>query len=357
MQPRELNINFTDNPEEEITLIRKEFKLSGLAETLGKIIDTGEALDPEERMNVAVVIANLQEMFSLELPRVEGTVERTLRLSSRDINLSRILRERGIIRLYRLLREKDQGIPIFQTLINPYDDTPFSRQEDFITWIALEGHMPRSTLFMRFGTYDKMLSLGFSLEESFTTVITKPYAMRKVLNMLGTWNHHKELISVDPTAINRIAQRVLPFEKAQEINSLVTAYEEDPSDATLQTLATKSKPALREFISELAEHPNTKEMMDFVHHDIIGKPEIGYKWRNDALIVMLTQKTVDETGTEVEVSIEEIPFVPDIPYELPEAIVSDLLTRLPIKNRREVLARRKAQERREKEAKDTPLLF
>ena len=106
----------------------------------------------------------------------------------------------------------------------------------------------------------------------------------------------------------------------------------------------------REFITELAEHPNTKEMLDFVRHDIVGKPEIGYKWRNEALIVTLTRKALDETGTEIIVNIEEIPFVPDSPYELPEEIFSDLITRLPIKNRREALAKRKArQERAEKE--------
>lgn len=354
MKPREININFTDSPKEEVSLIRKEFNLSSLAETLTKIVDTGDALDPEERIQVAMIIANLQEMFSLDLPEVDDSVEKTLRLSSRDINLSRILRERGIIRLYRLLREKKDGIPIFQTLINPYDDAPFSRQEDFITWVAREAHMPRSTLFIRFSVYDKMLSIGFSLEEAFKTVITKPYAMQEVLKMLGTWDRQKELVAVNPDVANKVARRVLSLEDARKISTLIEEYEENPSDGVLKTIATTFKPALKEFISELAEHPNTKEMMDFVRHDIVGKPEIGYKWRNDALIVMLTQKSVDETGTEVEVSIEEIPFVPDIPYELPEAIILDLIERLPIKNRREALARTKNKKRRREEESSLP---
>ena len=315
-----------------------------------KIVDAEEELTQEEKIVVAQAINSIREMFSLDLPEIDGNIEKTLRLTSRDINLSRILRERGIIRFYRLLRQKEDGIPVFHTLLNPYDNAPFVRQEEFITWVALEAHMPRSTLFMRFSVYDKMLELGFSLQEAFQTVVTKPYAMREVLNMLGIWDRQKNLIGVDPTIAAKVAQKVLPPKEAQEIISLVEKYEGAPTEAGLQNLATTFKPALGEFITELAEHPNTKEMLDFVRHDIVGKPEIGYKWRNEALIVTLTRKALDETGTEIIVNIEEIPFVPDSPYELPEEIFSDLITRLPIKNRREALAKRKArQERAEKE--------
>jgi hypothetical protein len=341
MQPREIKINFTDNPKEEIALISKEFNMSSLTGTMEKIIDAEEELTEEEKVQVAIVISNLQEMFSLELPEIDSTIEKTLRLSSRDINLSRILRERGIVRFYRLLRQKEDGIPVFHSLLNPYDDTPFARQEDFIAWVALEARMPRSTLFMRFSTYDKMLELGFSLQEAFETVITKPYAMRKVLNLLGTWDREKNLTGVDPTVASKVAQKVLPFEEAQKIHTLVEKYEEEPTEAGLQDLATSFKPALAEFITELAEHPNTKEMLDFVQHDILGKPEISYKWRDEALIVMITRKAIDESGMEIVTSTDEIPFVPESPYLLPEEIFTDLITRLPIKNRREAIAKRK----------------
>ena len=338
LKPRELQITFTENPQQEIDLVRKELNLSDLTEKMNAVVFEKEQLTEDEEIKLAELLATLQEMFSLDLPELKEEIERNLRLSSRDINLSRILRERGIMRFYRLIKEKtEDGIPLFMTAINPLEGVPFQRQEEFITWVALEAHMPRSTLFMRFSVYDKLKTLGFELEDAFRTVITKPYAMRKVLNLLGEWDREKNLISVEPEIATKIAQKVLTREEADKVQEIADIYIEDPTEENLGKLTTAFEPALGEFIREISLHPNTREMMDYVRHDIMGKAEISYSWHNEALIISITKKALDETGTEFIVGVEEIPFAPDYPYEIPEEIILDILTRLPIKNRRDVL--------------------
>ena len=81
-------------------------------------------------------------------------------------------------------------------------------------------------------------------------------------------------------------------------------------------------------------------MMDYVRYDVLARPEITYSWKDEALILHIVRKAITEEGTEVVINVEDIPFVPDYPGEIDEEIVDDLLNRLPIKNRRDVLAER-----------------
>ncbi len=350
MEPRELAITFTENPQQEIDLVRKEFNLSDLTDKMNNVVLNTGQLTEEEAMQLAELLRTLQEMFSLDLPELKEDIEKNLRLSSRDINLSRILRERGIIRLYRLVKETtEDGIPLFMTVLNPLEERPFQRQEEFITWVALDAHMPRSTLFMRFAVYDKLRAIGFELDDAFRTVITKPYAMREVLNMVGEWDREKNLIAVEPEIATKIGQKVLTREEFEELQELANLYTEDPTDVNLGKLTTAFEPALEEFIREMSAHPNTREMMDYVRHDVLGKAEISYSWHGDSIIVSITRKALDETGTEFIIGVEDIPFSPDYPFALPEEVVSDLLTRLPIKNRREVLDRIEREKKEKKE--------
>lgn len=338
---KHLKISFTDSPQEEVALIQREFSLIEAAQELEKAIMSGETMSGEAHVKLAELLIAFKEMFSLELPELGETTEETLRISSRDINLSRLLRERGLVRLYRLLKERTpEGVPLFMSYIDPYSESPFSKQEDFIGWIAKDAHIPRSTLFMRFSTYDKMQGLGFELEDAFQTVITKPYAMRKVLNMTAEWNRHGQIVGVIPDVVRKVAEHVCDTETAEALKTHADYYEQNPDSVALQELVKAYKPALKTFIEELAEHRNTKEMMDHVQHDVLGKPEITYSWKDEALILSIVRKATTEDGTEVLMDIEDIPFIPDYPGKLDDAIVDDLLTRLPIKNRREVIAER-----------------
>jgi hypothetical protein len=344
MNPKPLEISFTDSPQEEVALIRKEFNLGDAAQELEKAIMGGEVMSEEAHIKLAELLTAFREMFSVNLPELGDTAEETLRVSSRDINLSRLLRERGLVRLYRLIKERtDDGVPLFMSYLDPYGESPFKTQEEFVGWIAKDAHIPRSTLFMRFSTYDKMQGLGFDLENAFQTIITKPYAMRKVLNMTAEWNRTGQITSVNPDIVRKVARQVFSGEQAEAIVSYADYYERDPNPVALQELVQAYKPALKEFINELAAHQNTRDMMEHVQHDVLGKPEISYSWKDETLILSVIRKAVAEDGTEVILEIEDIPFVPDYPGKIEEAIIDDLLNRLPIKNRREILAERDRQ--------------
>lgn len=345
MEPKNLSITFTDSPEEEVALIRKEFNLSTLATELEGAILDGTMMSDDAHIGLAELLSTFGEMFSLTLPELGPSTEATLTLSSRDINLSRLLRERGLVRLYRLLKERDeQGVPLFLGYVDPYSESPFQTQEDFIGWIAKDAHIPRSTLFMRFSTYEKMIGLGFLLEEAFQTIITKPYAMREVLVMAATWNRQGQITDVNPEVVKNIARQILPEKEAEKIEALADYYTENPSSVALQELVQAYKPVLKEFVEELAEHQNTKQMMDYVRHDVLAKPEITYSWLDEALIIHIVRKAIDDSGMEVVIEVEDIPFIPDYPGKLDEIIIDDLLARLPIKNRRAVFAERERQE-------------
>ena len=342
MNPKELVISFTDSPEEEVALIKREFNLGDAAKELEKAIMDGDVMSEDSHIQLAQLLTTFQEMFSIELPVLGDTTEDTLRLSSRDINLSRLLRERGLVRIYRLLKEKDENnVPLFFGYIDPYSGGPFKTQEDFIGWIAKDAHIPRSTLFMRFATYDKMLGIGFELEIAFQTVITKPYAMREVLNLVATWDRGGRITDVNPQIARNLATRILSEEEAVPLIKAADYYEENPeSTVALKELINVFRPAIKSFIEELAYHSNTKEMMDYVRYDVLAKPEITYSWKDEALILHIVRKAIADDGTEVVINVEDIPFVPDYPGAIDQEIVDDLLNRLPIRNRRDVLAER-----------------
>jgi len=344
-EPRNLAINFTDSPQEEVELIQHEFNMSDAAKELEKAIMEGSTMSEEAHIKLAELLTAFQEMFSLDLPTLGDTTEETLRMSSRDINLSRLLRERGLVRMYRLIKEVDEhNIPLFLGYIDPYSESPFKTREDFIGWIAKDAHIPRSTLFMRFATYDKMRGIGFDLGNAFLTVITKPYAMREVLNLVAEWDRAGNIIDVTPQVARNIANKILSDDEAAAVVEAADFYAENPSPVALKELIEVFRPAVKQFIEELAQHENTKEMMEYVRYDVLARPEISYTWQDEALILHIVRKGITDDGTEVVINVEDIPFIPDYPGKIDTEIIDDLLDRLPIRNRKEVLAERERQQ-------------
>ena len=343
-------IRFTESAEEELSILAKEMRLSKLVENL-----TPQSQIPEDlKDDLRHLLVTLSDLFSTSLPPLEDSPLETLRLASRDINLSRVLRERGLMRVYRLLNEKVEVVeadpftstpmkalvPLFMTQANPDDGTKFLRREDFIGWFCAEAKVPRSLVFMRMATIDKLLTLGFTLDDAYSTILMKPSAIRDTLNLVGTWDKG-ELVDVRPEVATRLAERMLPdqVEQVQQLVDVVTnenADEEEQEEAR-QRLNETLKPAVTQLVKEVASHPNAKDAMDFVRHDIVGKPEIAYRWDYDSntLEVTMVRKSIDPKGTEYISEVVTTHLIPD-PAITPE-MRQDLVTRLPVRNR-EILA-------------------
>jgi hypothetical protein len=225
-----------------------------------------------------------------------------------------------------------ENIPEYMTKKNPNTGTPFQRQEEFIGWFCEVAHVSRSLVFQRMSTISKTLSLGFTLEEAYEIITSKPYAIRQVLNMVGDWSGG-ELTGIHPEIARRLAQKMLPTE-AESIGNLIDKMLPVDNDEASSEVLAAIKPAIAKLLQEVADHDRVGEAIDFVRFDVLDKPEILYSWDEnmDALIVEKIVKQIDPRGTEYVASVERIPFRPDVPF-LDDDIRADIIRRLPIKNR------------------------
>ncbi len=338
MEIKELAVQFTDTAEDEVNALVQDLRLAQIASFLQQ---SDQPLPEQLKVLLTGLIGSLVELFSVNLPEISEDPEQTLRMVSRDINLSRLLRERGMFRLYRLTRQLDQnGVPLFMGAINPTTGAPFSKQEEFIGWFCAEAHVTRSLTFMRFAAIDRAKALGFDINQAFEFIIKKPYAVQETLHMLS-----KEVLNLDvgdarvinPDMLLHVAERIAPDQVAA-LRPLADAVKNGGDADDHERLATAARPVLAELLEEVAAHPRAKDALDMVRHDILLKPEISYAWDEQAntLVIQLVRRTVDtQTGQEIVTLPISIPFVPDA-VDLPEEIKADLLRRLPIRNRAEL---------------------
>jgi hypothetical protein len=350
MEFKDLDIRFTDSAEEEVGLLIKELELSAL---VGYILK--HDLPPELKGTLVQLIQVVTDLFSTELPELSDDPETTLRVVSRDINLSRILRERSIFRLYRLLHEKTWvdaftgavidspthsqdavAISIYQTFRNPNTGAPFATQEEFIGWLCESAHITRALIFQRMAAIDRLTNaLGFSLQEAYRIILSKPSVIQQTLRDLARWDKQGGLEDVDPAVAMHIARRVAP-ERVDDLRSLAEQAGEIPEAREL--LKEAVRPMIASILSEVAAHDRAKDAMDWIKHDILMRPEITYAWdeESNVLMVVYHSRNVDpQTGEEYTSPPLSIPFVPDI-LDLPREVKADLVRRLPIRNRNEL---------------------
>jgi hypothetical protein len=335
----ELSVQFNDTAEKEIVSLVKKMELLPIVEALRN----DSSLSDDLRRSLSSMLEIIVDIFSSDLPAIEKDPEETLMIVSRDINLARLLRERGLFRLYQLANERvtvdpetgqqsDDGvhIPLFMLITNPMTSARFATQEEFIGWFCSEAHVARSMVFGRFSTIDRTMSLGYSLEDTFNLVMKKPYAIRETLNLVAEWEKG-ELVSINPDVAVQIARKISP-DIADQIEILAEQVKKD--DSRMHELSDAMKPVIADLLQEVADHDRAKDALEFVRYDVLGKPEIEYEWDDDlgALVITFIQKGIDDTGTEHIMDAVKIPFVPDI-ITLPEEVKGDLIRRLPVKNK------------------------
>jgi hypothetical protein len=319
-------IHFTETANEELHRLYDELQISKLVEALhsGKI--------PQNLQDVIIPLTTtIVDLFGTATPAIGIDPIEALKAASRDINLSRILRERGLFRLYRLLNTDDgvTGQPLWKSLTDPDTDMEFNRREDMIGWFCRSAKVSRSVVFMRMATIEKLCGLGFTLDEAYQTILTKPYAIRETLNEVAEW-HNGELDFVDTDIALRLAEKFLPMQ-IDQVKQLVDQIESG-NDRAQDELTDMMRPAIRNLVKEIATHEHTMDAMDFVRNDIAGKPEINYSWNyeKDMLIAEVIIKG-RKNGTDYIKDIQNHHFFCE------ELINSDLRTdiiiRLPIKNR------------------------
>lgn len=332
MDIKEISVQFTDTAGDEVNTFMSEIQLIPIVQYLQQ---TDTPLPTELKWAITRILQVVTDLFSTDLPEIGDDPEVAMRTISRDINLSRLLRERGIFRLYRLARQRtEEGVPLYMCLVNPNTNSPFSTQEEFVGWFCESAKVARSLAFMRIATIDRLQTVGFSLEEAFSMIITKPYAIRETLNMVASWEKG-DMLRVEPDVVHQLAEKVSPG-SSDALEPLIQAAKLDPENDELQDdLQAAAKPIIASLLSTVADHERAKDALNWVKHDILGRPEISYTWdeESSALMVVLIRKTIDnETGEEYMLPPVTVPFVADT-IDLPVEIRTDLLRRLSIRNK------------------------
>src|SRR5512143_438470 len=96
-------VPFTGSAEEELQRLYEELQISDVVSALR----SGDI--PNDLQTLVVPLATtILDLFGTGTPTIGLDPISTLKSASRDINLSRILRERGLFRLFRLLNTNDE---------------------------------------------------------------------------------------------------------------------------------------------------------------------------------------------------------------------------------------------------------
>jgi hypothetical protein len=323
------SVNFAENVDQEVNAVVSDMALASLAESIRR----GRNTVPDD-MQAALVqlLSVVTDLFSTDLPDV-GSPEDTLRQVSREIQLARLLRERGLFRLYRLVHTTQDGIPLYLDVTNPATGSPFTNQEEFLGWFCSEAKVARSLVFQRMNTIDKLLEIGYDLQGAFKVLVSKPYAVRETLNKIGHWEKGR-LEAVDPRTMINLAQRLDP-DSLPQIAAAAEAAEKDPFNPdNMGRLKELSKPLFTRLLDEVADHDRAKDALHWVKNDLLLEPEISYRWEEGVLMVEIFYRSVDpDTGEMYEQPPVVIPFVPDTASQVPPEVVMDMTKRLPLKNR------------------------
>jgi len=115
------------------------------------------------------------------------------------------------------------------------------------------------------------------------------------------FNEKGELVNINPEIAKKLVEKfgTASLEKDENDGEGFGKYETG-----------EVKDAIMSLLDEVAAHDRVKDVLDFVRHDVLKKPEINYKWDKDtdALVVELVRKEINQEGKEIIAQILEIPF-------------------------------------------------
>ncbi len=280
-------------------------------------------LDPSEKKRI------LDEVKSILGVAVQDeTITEGLRRAARDINLGRALRERGIMRLYRILEadyrtEDGVALPAYTFLTNPDTGERFSNKEDLIRWFCTHAGVSRAWVFNRIKVIDRLMVLGFSAEEIYGFMIEKPHAVGESLKVLAEWGEDDEIEAIPSQVILALADRY----NKEDIKNQIYLPDAERSKDVIQEVT----PLLKEAVREGVSLPNAHDTIAFAKYDLAMKPEISAVWNEDedCLEVRMYSKRPYEGGLISD--ILNIKFIPDYPSAVPDEVKDFLCRKLGIK--------------------------
>jgi hypothetical protein len=220
----------------------------------------------------------------------------------------------------------EDGVPWYLKRINPLTGSPFATQEEFIGWFCSDAKIARATVFMRIATINRMVVLGFSLEDTFKMVVTKAFAIQETVRLLAKWGKDGEIESIDPNTAALVAERYLP----EIVDGL--------KDLDQESLQEAIRPGFVKLLEEVSDHQRARDALDFVRHDVLKQPEIKYYWEEDGgyFTAQVFVSSTDKDGNEYTAKIHSIPIILDAP-DIPVELRNDLLKKLQVRNRSQII--------------------
>lgn len=283
------------------------------------------------------LLASIAEIFSSDLPKLTGDMDTDLMRVSRDINLSRLFRNRGIILFWQVLNTHNDGVPIFQYFNHPYEERPFRNMTEFIDWFSRDAHISRDLIFRNIAAIERALSLGLSLDQIYEYLNKYAHAFRETLKNVLIWDEEtrRKLVGIDPDIAISIVEHLDPI-NSDEIVELAKEIKNDPSKDN-GNLTEKMKPYIIQLLDEVTSQESAKDAMRFVKHDILERPEITYRWVADGgyIEITLVRTSIAQSGEKFTDGVETVNLLLDA-INIPEEILQDLIKRLPIVNRQMV---------------------
>lgn len=319
-----IDVRFLDAPGEDVTELLNDMRLLQIAKYIQAT--GGDPLPTELEKLLTNLLGVVAEIFSVDLPMLQANPETTLRTVAREINLARLFRERGVFRFYQLLYTHEDGVPWYMKRTNPFTGSPFATQDEFIGWFCSEAKITRATVFMRVAAINRMLALGFSLEDTFRMMVTKAFAIQETVRLLANWGKGGQIESIDPETAARVAARYDP-ELANEIEGL-----------DQEALQEAIRPSYARLLAEVSDHERARDALYFVRHDILHQPEIKYTWDENGryFLAQVFVSSTGEDGVRYTSKIHSIPIIIDAP-DVPKDLRDDLLKKLQVHNRSQII--------------------
>lgn len=328
-ETKDLQVVFTDDAQTEVKRTLLDMGL----------IDVSSLAKDEPRLHQ--FLAYIAEIFSTSLPELTGELDQDLMRVSRDINLSRLFRNRGIMLFYRLLNENIEGVPVYQYFNNPYTDSPFRNRTEFIDWFSKDAHISRDIIFRNIAAIDRSLELDLSIEQAYEYLNKYAHAFRETLKNVLIWDDEtrRKLVGIDPDIALNVAEHVDSGDPERlEMIADLAHRAKDGDESAQEVLLDEMKPSIVRLLDEITDQASAKDAMSFVKHDILVKPEITYRWIPEGSYIEITMvnKSIATTGEEFTDKILSVCLLLDYEGELPQEIVDDVIRRLPIVNRNQI---------------------
>lgn len=322
-----LIVPFTERTTDELKGIIDSLNIVG-------VVNIAKESDVENKEIMVNLLTVILDLFSVDLPEANGKSEEVMKLVSRDIAMGKWFRERGLFRFFKLLKTTVNDRPFWSYYSNPETLETFSSRDEFIGWFCSAAKVPRSLIFQRMATIERLFEVGFDEEHAYELLQTYPSAVTESARSLVEWTPKTNTIeSINPVVVAQLANR---YDREQYDGLVSLARHAVDNPEKTEELVKEVKPLIKKALEELGQAERARDAVSWIKNDMLLQPEITYVWDTelDTLVIIYSPREMNlQTGEVIEHPTVKIPLVPDIKDHWPLEVKKDIIKRLPVTNK------------------------